>query len=79
MIIVDIPMPDKCGECPFSYYVTSGKCEGRLFCNAMEARDLEKYKLEEDAVAYDSFDYVVDEYRGPGRPEACPIIIETEG
>ena len=39
MIVIDIPMPDKCFNCPLLYWIRSGEYEGRAMCNAIEARD----------------------------------------
>ena len=36
MIMIDIPEPKICDECPCSYWIRSGEYEGRLMCQAME-------------------------------------------
>lgn len=61
MIIIDIPMPDSCQNCVCSYWIMSGENEGRLMCNAMEARG--------DRIV------LVDELAND-RPEGCPIRLE---
>ena len=76
MIIVDIPMPKNCDECPFSYLIRTGANEGRTMCNAMESRAI--MRLREPAVIYDPFtpdDFLIDCYAGT-RPGACPIVEE---
>lgn len=61
MIVIDIPMPANCEECPCSHVVSGGVWAGRMMCCALEARN-EKYVL-------------VREYAGK-RPENCPIKLE---
>ena len=70
MILVDMPMPKKCLDCPISYWIQSGKCEGMLMCCAMEAR--ENAKMREDAAEFDVSDYLVDEL-AEIRDSRCPI------
>ena len=36
MIKIDIPMPEKCMDCPCSYWIRSGEYEDMLLCNALE-------------------------------------------
>ena len=77
MIVVDIPMPGNCDECPFSYMIWSGKNEGRIMCTAMEARAA--MRLREEVVIYDPFtpeDFLIDDYL-QSRPQACPIMEEV--
>lgn len=69
MIMINIPMPEKCEDCPMSYYIRSGDYEGMMMCNAMEARD--KYLLREPTEDVTK-NYLVDEWK-PTRPENCPI------
>lgn len=72
MIIVDIPMPEKCFDCPFSYLITSGPHEGMTMCNAMEARGNARLKLSEPETVYDPMEYMIDENMGT-IPDNCPI------
>lgn len=76
MIIVDIPMPKRCMDCPFSYLIMSGKCEGMTMCNAMEARDNERIRFIEESVTYDPMRYVIDE-TAKIKPTNCPIVGEV--
>ena len=61
MILIDIPMPPSCMDCPCSYMVRSGEHDGETMCNAMEARG--------DGIV------VVDGYE-TRRPADCPIKLE---
>lgn len=74
MIMIDIPMPENCMDCPMSYWVRSGDYEGMMMCNAMEARDRALVLREpaEDITA----NYLVEEY-AEKRPEKCPIAGEV--
>ena len=62
MILIDVPMPDCCRNCLCSYWIMNGENEGRLMCNAMEARG--------DRIV------LVDELAND-RPEGCPIRLEV--
>ena len=69
MVIVDMPMPANCEDCPCSYYVQTGEYEGAMICNAMEFKanslgfreDLSKYFV------------VADDHR----PSGCPIKMQV--
>lgn len=39
MILIDIPFPESCYDCPCSHWITGGRHEGELMCNAIEFRD----------------------------------------
>ena len=73
MIEIDMPLPERCYECPMSHWVCSGEHEGRLMCNALEAsliragnlimagnRGIESCLVNENAAQ---------------RPENCPIRV----
>ena len=69
MVRIDMPMPEKCEDCPCSYWIQSGNYEGLMMCQAMEARDrMTLRESAEDMVA----NYLVDE-RDKNRPDNCPI------
>ena len=74
MIMIDIPEPKKCEECPCSYWVTSGDYEGLMMCNAMEFKEFSKQGLEfhEELRKY----FIVQEDH---RPENCPIMPYPDG
>ena len=64
MILIDMPMPERCESCPCSYWIRTGKHTDRLMCQAMEARgNPEEF-------------YIVDEWMNE-RPENCPIVAEV--
>ena len=78
MIRVDIPMPGNCEDCPFSYIIRTGELEGRMMCNAMEARAIALSLREPETVVYNPFlpeDCLVDGFR-TNRPDSCPIVEE---
>ena len=80
MIIVDIPMPGNCDDCPFSYLIRTGSYAGQTMCNAMEARANALRLREPETVVYNPHipeDYLVDGFR-TDRPCICPIIAELE-
>ena len=62
MIMIDIPMPQRCMTCPCMCNVLDERKNERALCKAKEARR-DKYVL-------------VDEY-APGRPADCPIKMGT--
>lgn len=68
MILIDIPMPEQCGECPCSYYIQTGKYEGCMMCNAME------YKNISDGVLPELDGCLV--FENGSRPDGCPIVSE---
>ena len=68
MIVIDIPMPRQCGECPCSYTVRSGPYEGCTICNALE------YRRKSCGILEDLGEYVVSEMEWR-RPDKCPIRI----
>ena len=79
MIVVDIPTPQNCDDCPFSYMIRTGMYEGRRMCNAMEARG-NALRMAEPEVTYNPYspeDYLVDDYT-KARPCVCPIIAEID-
>ena len=62
MIIVDVPMPANCGECPLAYWTMSDQDNGTLICHAVEHRDHPEH-LEDIFVDANAED----------RPIFCPI------
>ena len=36
MVRIDMPMPDRCINCPCSYWIQTGQKKGMLMCNIME-------------------------------------------
>lgn len=69
MILIDIPMPGNCGDCPCSYYVQTGDYEGMMICNAQEFKE-NAAGFREDLSEY----FVV---ANDHRPESCPIVMEV--
>lgn len=67
MIIIDIPMPKRCADCPCSYYIQTGIYEGMMMCNAMEF----KQSTEFGTVLRENF--IVEEDH---QPSNCPIKSE---
>ena len=35
MVTIDMPMPERCADCPCSYWIQSGEYEGLMMCNAL--------------------------------------------
>lgn len=69
MILMDMPMPESCGNCPCSYQIRTGEYEGMTMCNALEFKDINTgYKNEMSKY------FVVEEERR--RPDNCPMILE---
>ena len=69
MIILDVPMPECCEECPCSYYVLTGEYEGKMICNAMEFKDTSAGLREELARYF----VMADDHQ----PDNCPILMAT--
>ena len=66
MIVVDMPMPKNCEDCPMSYWIWSGEYEGLMMCNALEFR--ERRKLRELAeIERRTFGTPVFEHKGDVR------------
>ena len=61
MILIDMPMPGSCIDCPCSHTVMSGEHDGELMCCAMEARG-------DDLVIVEGYENI--------RPNRCPIKLE---
>ena len=68
MILIDMPMPGNCEDCPCSYYIQTGDYEGLMMCNAMEFKQ-NSTGFQEELSRY----FVVAEDH---RPDGCPIKIE---
>lgn len=64
MLMIDIPEPKTCEECPCSYWIRSGEYEGLMMCNAMEFKACGTFH--EELTQY----FIVKEDH---RPENCPI------
>lgn len=62
MIMIDVPMPERCADCPCAQWVRRQDEQARIQCNAMKAKG-NKYTL-------------VDGY-AEVRPEDCPIRVGT--
>ena len=69
MVIVDMPMPANCEDCPCSYYVQTGEYEGAMICNAMEFK-ANSLGFREELSKY----FVVAEGH---RPSGCPIKMQV--
>lgn len=72
MVLIDMPLPERCLTCPCSYWVQFGKYEGRMMCNAMEAKHQSIASSLDERIA----EYLVDEC-SIKRPKECPIIGTT--
>ena len=66
MVVVNMPLPKRCFDCPLSHWVESGDYEGMLMCNAMEA-NLELNGLDRTG------ECLVDEDAAK-RPDDCPMM-----
>ena len=66
MILMDIPEPRTCDDCPCSYWVQSGEYEGLMMCNAMEFK-ANSAGFREEVSRY----FVVAPEAH--RPDGCPI------
>lgn len=66
MIGIDMQMPDKCCQCPMSYWIQSGEHEGELMCNIVERQLVERQ-------CPDLEQCIVDEWASV-RPDNCPLI-----
>ena len=64
MIVIDIPMPQRCVKCPCICLAKNERDDIRAMCRAKEARG-DRY-------------IIVNEYAA-GRPEDCPIRMEILG
>ena len=69
MILIDMPMPERCGDCPCSYYIQTGEYEGLMMCNAMEFKQ-NSTGFREELSKY----FVVAEDH---QPDGCPIRMEV--
>ena len=67
MILMDIPEPRTCEDCPCAYWIRGGKYEGMLMCNAMEFKTRSEREFREDISHY--FLVAPEAHR----PEGCPI------
>ena len=65
MIMMDIPEPKTCEDCPCSYWILTGEYEGQMMCNAMEFKANHSGFREE----LSKFFVIVENHR----PENCPI------
>lgn len=65
MILIDMPMPDRCLNCPLLYWIRTGEHAGLAMCNAIEARD----------GGFVPDRCLIDELCRR-RPEKCPIMKE---
>lgn len=62
MILIEKPYPSRCMNCPCSYWLRSGKYNGRLMCEAL-VRRREDQALREN---------------GMRRPDDCPVRLQEE-
>lgn len=68
MIAVDMKLPERCADCPCSYWIRSGDYEGMLMCPIMES------KLENNGIDRTG-KCIVNEF-DEKRPADCPIVGE---
>ena len=71
MIVIDIPMPQTCMECPCSHLIQSGTYNGWTMCAAAEWKDIKKTRK-----ALNREDYLVEEWSNE-RQAVCPIRMEV--
>ena len=64
MIVIDVPMPQRCMVCPCVCHVQNERLDIRSICKAKEARG-DKY-------------VIINTY-AQARPEDCPIRMEVLG
>ena len=69
MLMIDMPMPKNCEDCPCSYYIQTGEYAGIMMCNAMEFKSNQSGFREE----LSKFFVVIEDHR----PENCPIKMEV--
>ncbi len=69
MIMMDIPEPRTCEDCPCSHFVREGDYEGIMMCAAMEFK-ANQLGFREPVIAYavDPDDH---------QPSGCPIVMAT--
>ena len=67
MIVMDIPMPQNCLDCPCSYYIQTGDYAGVMMCNAMEFKSNSAGFRGEIS----KFFVVAENHR----PNSCPIVM----
>ena len=72
MVLIDMPTPLYCEECPCSYWIQSGGHEGELMCEAIESKL--SYSGAEEILEKSLVD-PMDRYR----PAKCPIVCEIAG
>ena len=65
MVTIDMSMPERCADCPCSYWIQYGEYEGLMMCNAMEFK-AHRSELREITTEY----FIVHEDR---RPDDCPM------
>ena len=70
MILVDIPMPENCINCPCSYWIISGDYQGNWMCNAMEFKAGRSGDYPKNI---SDFFVTLEDHR----PENCPIRMEV--
>ena len=70
MIMMDIPEPKTCEDCPCSYMILTGEYEGLMMCNAMEFK-AHSARFHEEVSRYF---VTADDHR----PEWCPIRMEVK-
>ena len=70
MIMMDIPEPKTCEDCPCSYMILTGEYAGLMMCNAMEFK-ANSAGFHEEVSRY----FVAPEDH---RPEGCPIRLSAE-
>ena len=68
MIVMDIPEPKTCEDCPCFYQIRTGEWEGMTMCNAMEYKDISS-GFRKELSRY----FVIAEDH---KPEGCPIRIK---
>ena len=71
MIMMDIPEPKTCEDCPCSYWILTGEYEGRMMCNAMEFK-ANSGQFREEISRY--FIVAPETHR----PDGCPIRLVTD-
>ena len=69
MIVLDIPEPKTCVDCPCSYWIQTGEYAGLMMCNAMEFKD-KSAGFHEELSKY----FVVETDHWPS---GCPIKMQV--
>lgn len=63
MILIDIPLPQNCDECPMRHWIENGSYEGMMMCSGLEFRESNNLPK----------GYFIRDQHADERPADCPI------